>query len=77
MTLVIWYLWICLGIFILGLGIGLIEDVLRGPDHKFGFNVLTSPFESMWLFMVALVACPIVNLFVIGALVYAYAKPTD
>lgn len=70
LTILVWYLWACAGIFSLGVLVGLVDDIrsmlTHGPDFKFGYNVIGNPFTSMWMFIVVFVSCPIINILAIG-----------
>lgn len=60
MVVITWYLYLCLAIFI-GLHIlGFIEDRLRGPDSRFGYNIQLRFTTFNWV--VCVLSCPIVNL---------------
>lgn len=41
MTVLYWYLGFCVVMLVVGIGIGLYEDLFKQPDHKFGRNIIT------------------------------------
>jgi hypothetical protein len=61
-TIFIYYLWFCLGIATAWMACSIYSDIVKGPDHKFGY-ACTSGFNYLIMF---LVACPLVNIVVVS-----------
>lgn len=62
------YLYLCLAILLALIVIGLLEDLFRGPDPKFGYNYK----NKMFMCLVFLFSCPVINVILAG--LYGWAR---
>jgi len=64
------YLWICFWIFTALAIIGLVEDIIKGPDIRFGYNMT----NGMFWFLVALFCVPFLNIIFALLILWATCK---